>query len=250
MTLALTSLKKSFGGVRALSDFTMNIRAGRITGLIGPNGAGKTTVVNLITGIFRADAGRIELGGRDITHAPATERARAGIARTFQNIRLMGGETALDNVVIGFHRHETTSLAANLLALPSALRERRRLRERASELLASFGMQAFAGQRAGSLPYGYQRRLEIIRALATGPSVLLLDEPAAGMNDVEAHALGVIFQGIADQGTGVLLIEHNMRFVMSVCTEVNVLHTGVVIASGPPAAVHSDPAVIVAYLGS
>ncbi len=248
-TLALANVRKSFGGVRALDDCTLSIQPAQITGLIGPNGAGKTTVVNLITGMLQVDGGRIDLGGQDITRAPAVARARAGIARTFQNIRLMRDESVIDNVVIGFHRHETTSLTANLLALPSALRERRVLRERAAELLASFNMLPYAGQNAGSLPYGYQRRVEIIRALATSPSVLLLDEPVAGMNDVEAQELGEIFHRIAERGTAILLIEHNMRFVMSTCAEVNVLHTGVIIASGPPSVVHNDPAVITAYLG-
>ncbi|CAO3456320.1 Branched-chain amino acid transport ATP-binding protein LivG (TC 3.A.1.4.1) [Azospirillum argentinense] len=248
--LVLDGVTRAFGGVVAVDDLSLTVEPGRITGLIGPNGAGKSTVVNLITGLLRLTAGRIRLGGRDITEAEAPEVARAGIARTFQTVRLLKEASVLDNVVAGFHRHERTGLAAGLLGLPSALREGRELRRRAAAILERFGMAGFADQPAGSLSYGHQRRVEMMRALAMEPRLLLLDEPVAGMNDVEADALGRIFAELAGDGLGVLLIEHNMRFVLSLCAEIHVIDSGRLIASGTPAAVRRDPAVIAAYLGA
>ncbi len=247
--LALDSVSKSFGGVTAVAGLSLSVAPGRITGLIGPNGAGKTTVLNLITGMHRATAGTIRFRGADVTALAPHRRARAGMGRTFQNIRLLNEASVLDNVVIGFHRHETTSLLANLLGLPAAGRERRRLTGEAQALLERFGMAHFARQPAGSLSYGHQRRLEIIRALATGPDLLLLDEPVAGMNDVEAEELAAILRQIAAGGPGLLVIEHNMRFVMALCEVVHVLDAGRLIASGPPAAVYDDPQVVAAYVG-
>ncbi|WP_114859561.1 ABC transporter ATP-binding protein [Azospirillum brasilense] len=248
--LVLDGVTRAFGGVVAVDDLSLTVAPGRITGLIGPNGAGKSTVVNLITGLLRLTAGRIRLGGRDITEAEAPEVARAGIARTFQTVRLLKEASVLDNVVAGFHRHERAGLAAGLLGLPSALREGRELRRRAAAILERFGMAGFADQPAGSLSYGHQRRVEMMRALAMEPRLLLLDEPVAGMNDVEADALGRIVAELAGDGLGVLLIEHNMRFVLSLCAEIHVIDSGRLIASGTPAAVRRDPAVIAAYLGT
>lgn len=248
--LVLDGVTRAFGGVVAVDDLSLTVEPGRITGLIGPNGAGKSTVVNLITGLLRLTAGRIRLGGRDITEAEAPEVARAGIARTFQTVRLLKEASVLDNVVAGFHRHERAGLAAGLLGLPSALREGRELRRRAAAILERFGMAGFADQPAGSLSYGHQRRVEMMRALAMEPQLLLLDEPVAGMNDVEADALGRIVAELAGDGLGVLLIEHNMRFVLSLCAEIHVIDSGRLIASGTPAAVRRDPAVIAAYLGA
>ncbi|AWJ87830.1 ABC transporter ATP-binding protein (plasmid) [Azospirillum sp. TSH58] len=248
--LVLDGVTRAFGGVVAVDDLSLTVEPGRITGLIGPNGAGKSTVVNLITGLLRLTAGRIRLGGRDITEAEAPEVARAGIARTFQTVRLLKEASVLDNVVAGFHRHERAGLAAGLLGLPSALREGRELRRRAAAILERFGMAGFADQPAGSLSYGHQRRVEMMRALAMEPRLLLLDEPVAGMNDVEADALGRIVAELAGDGLGVLLIEHNMRFVLSLCAEIHVIDSGRLIASGTPAAVRRDPAVIAAYLGA
>ena len=248
--LVLDGVTRAFGGVVAVDDLSLTVEPGRITGLIGPNGAGKSTVVNLITGLLRLTAGRIRLGDRDITEAEAPEVARAGIARTFQTVRLLKEASVLDNVAAGFHRHERAGLAAGLLGLPSALREGRELRRRAAAILERFGMAGFADLPAGSLSYGHQRRVEMMRALAMEPRLLLLDEPVAGMNDVEADALGRIFAELARDGLGVLLIEHNMRFVLSLCAEIHVIDSGRLIASGTPAAVRRDPAVIAAYLGT
>ena len=249
-TLALDQVSKHFGGVVAADKVSMQVPPGRITGLIGPNGAGKTTIVNLITGMMALTGGSITLGSRDLTTTSPHEVSRAGLARTFQNIRLFKEAPALDNVMGGFHRHETCSLLASLLALPSARAETRRIRDQAHTLLERFGMARYANFPAGGLAYGHQRRVEIMRALASGPSVLLLDEPVAGMNDVEAGELGLIFTELAASGMGVLLIEHNMRFVTRLCEHVYVLDGGRLIADGPPRQVVSDPAVIAAYLGA
>jgi branched-chain amino acid transport system ATP-binding protein len=249
-TLQLDGVTKRFGGVTAAEDLTLTVPPGRITGLIGPNGAGKTTVVNLITGMLPVTAGRIRFGGTDLTHAAADEVGRAGIARTFQNIRLLAETSVLDNVMIGFHRHERCSLAASVLGLPSARRETREFRARALTLLERFGMMRFAEHPAGALAYGHQRRVEMMRALAAGPDMLLLDEPVAGMNDVEANELGAMFQDLARGGMGVLLIEHNIRFVTRMCEHIYVLDSGRLIAQGAPEVVVADPAVVAAYLGA
>lgn len=248
--LVLDNVTKRFGGVTAAEDLNIEVPPGRITGLIGPNGAGKTTVVNLITGMLPVTSGTIRFGERDLTHAAADEVGRAGVARTFQNIRLLAEATVIDNVMIGFHRHERASVAASLLGLPAARRETRALRARAMALLDRFGMTRFAAHPAGALSYGHQRRVEMMRALATQPALLLLDEPVAGMNDVEAGELGVLFQELAHGGIGVLLIEHNVRFVTSICAHVYVLDGGRLIAEGPPGKVVADAAVIAAYLGA
>ena len=224
--------------------------AGRITGLIGPNGAGKTTVINLVTGLLRLSAGRVVFDGVDIGGEPPGTVARAGIARTFQNIRLLPDQSVFDNVAAGCHRHAAGSVAAALLGLPTAGAARRRTEAATAALLERFGMAHQARQLAGTLAYGHQRRVEMMRALATGPRLLLLDEPVAGMNDVEAAALGTVFRGLAADGMAVLLVEHNMRFVAATCDVVHVLDAGRRIASGTPAQVVADPAVIEAYLGA
>ena len=247
--LSTEAVCKRFGGVEAVAGLTIAIDAGRITGLIGPNGAGKTTMVNLITGLLQATSGRILLHGEDITALSANQVARRGVARTFQNIRLLKEATVLDNIIVGYHIREKTSLIDNLLGLPAARRERRMFRSWAQELIRRFRMERYRDHQAGSLSYGHQRRVEIMRALAMDPKLLLLDEPVAGMNDVEADELGVIFRDLADQGIAVLLIEHNMRFVMSHCEQIYVVNAGRLIASGTPEAVSSDPTVISAYLG-
>jgi branched-chain amino acid transport system ATP-binding protein len=249
-SLHIDRVTKRFGGVTAVADLSMQIRPRGITGLIGPNGAGKTTVVNLITGMLKVTSGTIRLDARDITEAAPQAIARSGIARTFQNIRLLRDASVLDNVAVGFHLHEKTSLAANLVGLPSVWREKKAFYEQAHAMLARFGMVKYAAYPAGSLSYGHQRRVEMMRALAMAPSILLLDEPVAGMNDVEADELGAIFRGLADEGLAVLLIEHNMRFVMSLCDVVYVIAFGKLIASGSAQDVCSEPAVIDAYLGA
>ncbi len=249
-TLTLDTVAKNFGGVSAVSNLTAEFPPGRITGMIGPNGAGKTTVINLITGMLSVSGGRIRFGDRDLTEAPAHEVGRAGIARTFQNIRLLTEASVIDNVMIGFHRHERTSTAASLLGLPSARRETRELRERAVQLLERFRMARYADHISGGLAYGHQRRVEVMRALASDPKLLLLDEPVAGMNDLESGELGEIFAGLASAGMGVLLIEHNVRFVTGLSDHIYVLDSGQLIAEGPPDVIVKDEAVITAYLGS
>ncbi|MBM3346064.1 MAG: ABC transporter ATP-binding protein [Betaproteobacteria bacterium] len=248
--LVIENLSKHFGGVAAVSGVSMEAPPGRVTGLIGPNGAGKTTLINLITGVLTVSDGRIHFGGQDITQVSAHLVARSGVARTFQNIRLLAEASVIDNVMIGFYRNEKTSTLASLLGLPSARRETAALRSRANALLERFGMSQYANHEAGGLAYGHQRRVEMMRALASEPRLILLDEPVAGMNDVEAGELGEIFRGLARSGMSVLLIEHNIRFVTNICEYIYVLDSGRMIASGTPEQIVNDPAVITAYLGS
>ncbi|MFT3960967.1 ABC transporter ATP-binding protein [Propionivibrio sp.] len=248
--LTLRNVSRRFDGLLAVGDVSFSVRPGRVTGLIGPNGAGKTTVVNLISGLLLPTQGTIHLDGEDISAIEPAAVARRGIARTFQTIRLLKEASVLDNVAAGFHRHERSPWLASLLGTPAARREAAGFRERAAALLRQFNMLQYAGQLAGNLSYGHQRRVEMMRALATGPRLLLLDEPVAGMNDREADALGEIFAALAADGLAVLLIEHNMRFVMSLCRELHVLDAGRLIASGEPQAVRAQAAVIAAYLGS
>lgn len=248
-SLKLTNLSKRFGGVVASEDVNIEVPQGKIIGLIGPNGAGKTTIVNMITGMLPVSGGTIHVGDADITHAPAHEICRAGLARTFQNIRLLGEASVLDNVMIGLHRHETTSTLSAMFGLPASGRETRALKDRTMDLLDEFGLAEFADYPAGGLSYGHQRKVEMARAVATRPDFVLLDEPIAGMNDVESDSLAEIFEGFARDGKGVLLIEHNVRFVSRLCSYVYVLDGGKLISQGTPDHVLNDPAVISAYLG-
>jgi len=250
-SLVLQGVAKRFGGLQAVSPFNMEIARGKITGLIGPNGAGKTTVVNLITGVYKLSQGSIRFGDVDLTEAPRHEVARAGLARTYQTIRLLPDATVVANVMIGMYRHQKTSLVSQLFSLPSSRAETARFRDEVFSLLDRFGMTRYADYPAGSLSYGDQRRVEMMRALALKPQVLLLDEPVAGINEVEAARLGEIFRDLATEGDGmaVLLIEHNMRFVTNLCDYVYVLDGGVLIAQGTAAQVVNDPVVITAYLG-
>jgi branched-chain amino acid transport system ATP-binding protein len=248
-SLRLDRLGKHFGGVEAVAELSLAFTRGRVIGLIGPNGAGKTTVVNMITGLIQPSAGRITLSEQRVDGALPHEIARMGIARTFQNVRLLKEATVLDNIVVGFHRHEQASLLACSLGLPSVWRERRDFRARAHNLLTRFGLAEFAARSAGNISFGHQRLVEVMRALAMSPDFLLLDEPAAGMNDVESRNLGAIIRDRASDGVGIVLIEHNMRFVMEICEEIHVLDSGRLIASGTAETVRRDPAVIHAYLG-
>jgi branched-chain amino acid transport system ATP-binding protein len=248
--LELEGVSRYFFGVQAVKDLSMVVPPGRVTGLIGPNGAGKTTVVNLITGLLKLSAGRIALDDRDIGELQPHQVARLGVSRTFQNIRLLKEASVVDNIVVGFHVSDSTSFLAQALGLPSVRKTRAALAGRVHELLAQFAMETYAECLAGELSYGHQRRVEIMRALALGPNVLLLDEPVAGMNDVEAHELGAIFRALAERGLAVLVIEHNMELVMSLCDEVYVLESGELICQGIPEQVRSDPRVVEAYLGA
>jgi len=249
MSLTLQNVSKRFGGVVASDSVNITVPKGKITGLIGPNGAGKTTIVNMITGMLAVSDGQISVGGRDITHASADEICRARLARTFQNIRILPDNSVLENILIGFHRHEKCSTLAAILGLPSARRESEKIGKMAEELLQRFGMSALADFPAGGLSYGHQRKLEMMRALASEPEFMLLDEPIAGMNDVESDSLAELFQELASTGMGILLIEHNIRFVSKLCEYIYVLDGGRLIAEGAPTVVLRDPEVMAAYIG-
>jgi branched-chain amino acid transport system ATP-binding protein len=248
-SLRLDSVAKSFGGIEAVADLSLEIERGRITGLIGPNGAGKTTIVNMISGLMPPSTGRIALGAHDLTGEPLHQVARRGISRTFQNVRLLREASVLENIVVGSHRHERTSLLANSLGFPAIWRERRAFRERATRLLERFELTELAATPAGGLSYGHQRLVEIMRAMAMEPDFLLLDEPVAGMNEVEARRLGMIVRGLAQEGIGVLLIEHNMRFVMEFCEMIYAIDSGRLIAEGTAPEISRNATVIKAYLG-
>jgi ABC-type branched-subunit amino acid transport system ATPase component len=248
--LEVEGLARAFGGVRAVDGATFQVRPGEVHGLIGPNGAGKTTAINLVSGLLRPTAGSIRLDGRAIQGLPPHRIAGLGVARTFQNIRLFRDLSAADNVLVGEHRLRRPSLASRLLLLPSAREEERRAREQAFALLDRIGLGERARERARNLSYGEQRRVEIARALASAPRLLLLDEPTAGMNPAEVKEVASLIRQVAGEGCAVLLIEHNVRLVMDVCDRITVLNFGRVIAEGPPAEVARDPAVVSAYLGS
>lgn len=239
-----------FGGLTAVSDFNFAIGRTEIAGLIGPNGAGKTTIFNLLTKVYQPTRGTILLDGIDTAGKSTIQVNQMGIARTFQNIRLFRKLSVLDNVLIGLHNEMKYSTLSAIFRLPDYWRRERIAKARAMELLSIFDMQALAEHKAGSLPYGAQRRLEIVRALATNPCLLLLDEPAAGMNPSETAELMDNIVRIRDTfGIAILLIEHDMNLVMGICEGICVLNFGKIIAKGTPDEIQSNPAVIEAYLG-
>ena len=248
--LEVKNLGISFGGLRAVDGFSVSIEQGQLYGLIGPNGAGKTTVFNLLTGVYKPDSGSILLDGTDITGKKTIEINKAGIARTFQNIRLFKDLSVLDNVKVGLHNDHPYSTLEGILRLPKYYKVEKEMNEKAMELLKVFDLDKECDFLASNLPYGKQRKLEIARALATDPKLLLLDEPAAGMNPNETKELMETIRFVRDEfKMTILLIEHDMKLVSGICEELTVLNFGQVLAQGDTSTVLNDPRVITAYLG-
>lgn len=248
--LSVRDLTRSFGGLVAVNNVSFDVYPGEIYGLIGPNGAGKTTVLNMLSGLLPPTSGTIAFQGQRIERFPAHRIARLGVARTYQNIRLFAAMNVLQNVIVGQHYRMQSSLAERLAFSPRVRREEEMARQKALALLESVELADIAEQPASALAYGNQRRLELVRALASDPRLLLLDEPAAGMNAAESQALGARLRALAREGLTLLVIEHDMALVMSLCDRIGVLNFGNLIAEGTPEEIAGNPEVIEAYLGA
>jgi len=243
-------LSIAFGGVHAVNDVSFAVAAGTVFSIIGPNGAGKTTLFNLISGLYVPATGSVRLAGEDVTGLSPDKLARRGLSRTFQNLQIFFGMTALENVMVGRHRHETTGILSDLLHLPAVTRQNRATCAAAAAALDRVGLSTYAMRPAGSLPYGALKRLEIARALASEPRLLLLDEPAAGCNPVETQELDQVIRAVVKDGVTVVLVEHDMRLVMNISDRVHVLARGRTLAEGTPQEVRANAEVIEAYLGA
>ena len=248
--LVVEGVSKRFGGLVAVNELSLSVAVGSVHGLIGPNGAGKSTAIALISGYLRPDAGRIAFGPNDLSRMSSSRISRLGIARTFQQATPLGGLSVYENILVGLHCRYRTGLAGVLLRSPAMRREAKDLVRAARELLALFGLEAYAEADARNLTFGQLRFLEIARAIAMGPRILLLDEPAAGLNDVERDKLASLIRGFRNDGVGVLLVDHDVPFVFSLCDRMTVMNFGSVITSGNPDEVHRNPAVREAYLGN
>jgi branched-chain amino acid transport system ATP-binding protein len=242
-------LSISFGGVRAIDGVSIAIESGEVFSIIGPNGSGKTTLFNLVSGIYTPNDGNVRLGGETVTGLTPDRLARRGLSRTFQNLQIFSRMSVLENVMVGRHRHERTGILAELLHWPSVTRQNEATREAARMVLGRVGLAEAADRPAASLAYGALKRLEIARALASEPKLLLLDEPAAGCNAVETQEIDRVIRSIVKDGTTVVLVEHDMRLVMNISDRVHVLASGRTLAEGTPDEVRSNPAVVEAYLG-
>jgi len=248
-SLEVAGLTKSFGGVTAVDDVTFAITPGHVHSIIGPNGAGKTTLFNLVAGLYVPTSGRVVLAGQDVTDLPPWRRAAQGLGRTFQNLQIFFNMSAIENVMAGRHLRARTGFLGSLFALPSAWADNREARDHAAALMARVGLGAYIDADADAMPYGALKRLEIARALAADPTLLMLDEPAAGLNPTETHEIDRLIQSIAADGITVVLVEHDMKLVMGISDHIIVLDHGRLLAQGTPAEVARDPAVIAAYLG-
>lgn len=248
--LSVQSLSKEFGGVHAIKDLTFEVARGHIHSIIGPNGAGKTTLFNLVSGLYQPSAGNVQLDGHDITNRSPHQLCELGMARTFQNLQICMNMSALENVMLGRHRHLGSSAVAAMLRLPGLRRAEKACRQRCAELMVFVGCGNYLDHPAAAMPYGALKRLEIARAMAAEPDILLLDEPAAGLNGTETEALKEVIRKISKAGITVVLVEHDMKLVMSVSDRLLVISYGCKLAEGTPGEIREHPEVIAAYLGS